>query len=168
MSTPQLKARVSGPRPASIDEFFAFSRRRAPGPPDYRYDELIDARPLRAGEMLRVLAIIRGDRYRENDPESAEERCAAAYVAAKLGLAEALPVLRKAAASGIPDPVVEYAIIFALECIVGMEKAGAIPGRGSQLLSLLRMRESNEPAERRFADIVLDKAAIRYGTLASW
>ncbi len=168
MAIMQRKGAPSTGKPASLDDFFQMAKRRAPGPLDYQCDEIIDGRRLHAGEMLRLCAIIRGDSYCENDNDSAETRCAAAYVAAKLGLADAVPVLRKALDKGVPDPIVEFALVFALNGITLMQTEGTLPEPDTQLMALLRMRESLEASERRFADIVLERAAIRYGTIASW
>jgi hypothetical protein len=164
------KQRAASPdgRPVSIDEFFAFSRKRAPEFLEYRYIEEIDRRPLRPGEMLRLMALIRGDGYRGQDMDSVEARCAAAFVAARVGLDEAVPVLREALSHDIPEPLVKYALMYAHECLSGMIERGTVPDRDLQLKNLLRMRDSAIPAERRFADIVLEKAAIMYGTVTSW
>ena len=49
-----------------------------------------------------------------------------------------------------------------------MVARGTVPEKEQQLKRLLRMRDSVVPIERRFADIVLEKADVRYGTVTSW
>jgi hypothetical protein len=168
MSNVHQKAKPAEGRPVSVDEFFAFARKRAPGYLEYRYIEEIDRRPLRPGEMMRLTALIRGDSYREQDMQSVEARCAAAYVAAKIGLDEAIPVLKQALSRDIPEPLVKYALRYALDCLDGMVERGTVPDKELQVKNLLDMRDSAIPAERRFADIILEKALIRYGTITSW
>jgi len=168
MSIQRRKEAPANGKPMNIDEFFRFARDRAPRQLGYHYDEIIDGRALRPGEMMRVISLIRGDGFRGQDMESVEARCAAAFVAARIGLDGAIPALRGALAKGIPDPVVKDALAYALGCLSGMVARGTIPGKGHQLKKLLEMRDSVIPAERRLADIVIEKAAIRYGTVSSW
>jgi hypothetical protein len=168
MSNIHQKAKPADGRPATLDEFLNFARKGAPRALGYHYDEIIDGRPLRPGEMMRIVSMIRGDGYRENDMESVEARCAAALVAARIGLDEAIPSLRGALSKEIPDPLVKGALAYALGCLCGMVARGTVPCKGHQIKKLLEMRDSAIPAERRLADIVIEKAAIRYGTVSSW
>jgi hypothetical protein len=168
MSNVHQKAKPADGRPVSLDEFFDFSRKRAPGFLGYAVIGEIDRRPLRPGEMMRITALIRGDNYREQDMDSVEARCAAALVAARVGLDEVLPVLRDALSREIPEPLVKCSLAYAHECLSGMAARGTVPDKDLQLIHLLRMRDSVIPIERRFADIVLEKADVKYGTITSW
>ncbi len=168
MSIQKPQTRQANGRPVSLDEFFDFSRKRAPGFLGYQPIEEIDRRPLRPGEMMRITALIRGDGYREQDMDSVEARCAAALVVARVGLEEALPALRDALSRDITEPLVRCTLTYALECLSGMVARGTVPEKELQLKRLLRMRDSVIPIERRFADIVLEKADVKYGTVTSW
>lgn len=168
MSIQRRKEASASRRPMNIDEFFRFARDRAPRHLGYQYDEIIDGRPLRPGEMMRIISLIRGDGFRGQDMESVEARCAAAFVAARIGLDEAVPALRMALAKEIPDPLIKDALTYSLGCLSGMVARGTIPGKGHQLKKLLEMRDSGILAERRLADIVIEKAGIRYDTVSSW
>lgn len=168
MTIQRRKGAPANGKPMNIDEFFRFARDRAPRQLGYHYDEIIDGRALRPGEMMRIIALIRGDSFREQEMESVEARCAAAFVAARIGLDDAIPALRNALSKDTLEPLVKYALVYALECLSGMVARGTIPGRGHQLKKLLEMRDSVIPAERRLADIVLEKADVKYGTVTSW
>jgi hypothetical protein len=150
-----------------MQDVFGLPRSRAPASPlEYRYHEVVDARPLRPGEKVRLFALIRGSGINRKDEH--EERCAAAYVAAGIGLVDALPVLKEELEKGIYSRHVEFTFRFAVGCLEAMQENGEVPSQGQQLINLLRMRDSDEPAERRYADIVLRKADIKYGTVTSW
>lgn len=168
MSTQRDTARQAAPIPRTLAEFFTSSITRAPRFLEYKPIEHVDDRALRAGEMMRITAMLRGDAYRENDPESQETRCAAAYVAAKIGLMDAIPVIAEAISRGVADPVVKSALMHAHFVLSGMEERDSAPKKDDQLVNLLKMRNSAVVVERRFAEIVLEKAAIQYGTLTSW
>ncbi len=56
----------------------------------------------------------------------------------------------------------------ALECRAAWSQRGRSRKKELQLKRLLRMRDSVIPIERRFADIVLEKADVKYWTVTSW
>jgi hypothetical protein len=161
------RVRKRAPQVACIEGVFRMSRRNAPGLLEYRYDEIIDGRPLRPGELEGVLALLGGSGEPEGRSKD-EARCAAAYVAMGLGLTKAVPAMKKALEGRIASPHVRHAFEFAVRCLETMQENGALPQEGEQLITLLRMRNSAEPAERRFAELVLEKADIKYGTVTGW
>ncbi|MFH0884235.1 MAG: hypothetical protein V1861_00825 [Candidatus Micrarchaeota archaeon] len=168
MSKIQHKAGPADGRPVSVDDFFAFAKKRAPGLLECQHDMIVAHRALRPGEIMRIVSLIRGDGYREQEMDSVEARCAAAYVAARIGLVDAIPVLRRAIDGDCEEPIVKNALIFALECLEMMRRSGTVPEKGRQIINLLKMRDSVIPVERRFADIVIEKADVKYGTVSSW
>lgn len=136
-----------------------FSRRRVP-PLDYRYDELVDGRALRPGEKELVLDMLRGG--------DAEGRCAAAYICLRLGIAEAKAVMRGALAAGVESEHVKCSFEFCSMCLAMAEEHGTGPKPAEQLMILLKLRNSGDNVEMRFAKLVLERADIKYGTLTSW
>ncbi len=138
--------------------------RREPPRFDYEIIEEIDRRPLRPGEKERVIALIRGD-----GPEADEQtRCAAAFVAIKLGILDALPAMRDSLERGTSSEHVRGSFEFASMCLEIMKRNGQAPPESDQLLILLRMCGSGETVERMYGQLVVERAEIKYGTLVSW
>lgn len=162
------RAKAIAPEVKDLEGLFRPSKGKAPGPLGYEPHELIDGRPLRPGERERLLSMLQNKSALQWDQGQNEERCAAAYVCACLGIREAIPIIRRMKAESPESPHVAFAFEFASACFMIMEMHGSFPERGGQLMRLLEMRESANPAERRFAQIVLEKAGIKYGTITSW
>lgn len=159
----------AGPKEVrSLRALFRPSERKAPDLLDYQRHEMIDGRPLRPGEKERLLSLLQGESDLQWDQEQNEARCAAAYACVKLGIKEALPIIQKMIADPIESPHVLFAFEFAVACFRIMEEHDIYPERGRELMSLLEMRDSEDLGERRFAQLVLEKADIKYGTFTSW
>ncbi|MBU0532964.1 hypothetical protein KKB44_05725 [Candidatus Micrarchaeota archaeon] len=146
-------------RAGDIGDVLKLAAARAPEPLGYKYDQMIDGRELHYGEKARLLTLLRLSK-----PEENETRCAVAYIAAGIGLTEALPILKKELERELP-PYVNCAFEFA---VYYLENMGDKFDKRRQLEILLRMCESEEAGERRFAHLVITRANIKYGTVTSW
>ena len=91
-----------------------------------------------------------------------ETRCAAAQVILRLGIVETIPMMSEMRAAA--HPIVRSAFDLAMRFMRRMKSHSEIPLPEEQLGILMVMRNSNEPKERHYADIVLNKANIMYGT----
>jgi hypothetical protein len=117
--------------------------------------EMYDSRPLLLKERKSLLALLQPG----HDDET---RCAAAHVILRLGIEEAGPLMKGLRAQA--PPIVQSAFDLAIRFMKRMETRSEIPHPGEQLGVLMVMRNSDKSAERHYADIVLQKADIKYGT----
>ena len=145
--------------PRNVGEAFARLRPRPPKPFGYEVHELIDGRALRCGEKERIMEML-GER-------SVLRRCAAAYVIGRLGIQEAMPDLIQAMKK-TRSPTVRCMLEFAIASIDIKREFDCFPERKDELLMLMDMRKSEKPEEAKFADVVIRRADIRYGTVTSW
>ena len=157
------KRRQAVKKVETLEEFFRISGRKKPAPFAYgREDAVSLTRALYPEEERRLLGLIIGNDERWRASEKDETRCAAAYVAAHLGLVAAKPIMEAALASGVDSPHVEYAFGLAVSRLALMEELKTRPEDVGQLSSLLEMRVCGRPAEQRFADLIIRKAGIKY------
>ncbi len=117
--------------------------------------DLYHSRPLRSKEKDALLGLLQP----EHDDET---RCAAAQVILRLGIEEAVPAMKdmRAAAPLIVQSVFDLAMRF----MTRMKSRSDIPLPEEQLGVLMMMRNSEKSIDRHYADIVLQKARIMYGT----
>lgn len=134
---------------------------RVPASLGYRLDEAVDRRPLSYGEKEALVGLLR-----DGEPRT---RYAAAYVAMKLGITEALPVMEEAVDKRREnnESVLEM-FKTAISQLGQMGRSGSLPAPEAQVMTLLRMREGNDGPERVLADIVIQKADIKYGMITSY
>jgi len=142
-----------------VAEVFRSLKPKAAKPFEYEASELIDGRALRPGEKERVIGMLK--------QRSVLSRCAAAYVIGRLGLEEAMPALI-GAMRRTGSQTVRCMMEFAIASIDIKREFDCFPEREDELMDLMRMRLSRSPEESRFADIVIRKADIKYGTITSW
>jgi hypothetical protein len=149
----------NGAVPRNVGEAFARLKPKAAKPFDYESHELIDERALRPGEKERLIGMLR-----EKDML---QRCAAAYVIGRLGIEEAMPELIRAMKK-TRSPTFRCMLEFAVASIDIKREYDIFPDRDEELMSLLAMRSSQKPEEAKFAQVVIEGAQIRYGTVTSW
>jgi hypothetical protein len=164
----QLRQKAARLQVDSLKHVFRYAERKAPGLHDYEMHEMIDGRPLRLGEREKVLELLENKSGMQWDNKQNETRVAAAYVCVRLGLNEAGKIMRAELERGIESPHVRFMFEFALKSFEVAEEFGTSIPAGRQLVRLLEMRNSQLPGERRLAEIVLEKADIKFGTLVSW
>jgi len=160
MTKKMRERRISG----SVQDILVRFAKKAPALDcqPFKAEDIENQRPLASGEKERLFRLLSV----EHDEET---RCAAAYVIGKLGLTrEAGSLVNAAYLTCEEGSDFRFMLSFAAHCIAVMEDMGTTPPRGDQLPLLLEMRESVHGGERRFAEIVLDKADIKSGTLTSW
>lgn len=134
---------------------------RVPASLGYRFDEAIDRRQLRCGEKEALVTLLT-----DAEPQT---RYAAAYVAMKLGITEAVPVMDEALEKRHEaNESVRELFRCAISQLRQMERSKTLPAPETQLMMLLQMREGNDSPERVLADIVIRKADIKYGMVASF
>jgi hypothetical protein len=155
----RLQLEQKSQRPTSVKDAFSRLKPKAAKPFDYEVDELIDGRALRPGETERIVAML--------SYKSVHARCAAAYIIARLGIGEALPELRKGLKK-TKSSTVSYMFELALSCLQIQEQCNCRPEKSVQLLTLMKLRTSGNEEEAKFADIVLKRADIKYGTITSY
>ena len=116
-----------------------------------------DARPLRPGEKERLVGLLSG-----GEPET---RYAAAYVVMALGIMEAVPLMAEALEKRREEnDSVREIFKSAIRILEQMKKSGKLPKPEGQLMKLLQMREGSDEQERLFAQIIIERADIKYGT----
>ena len=134
---------------------------------DGGFDRMLDGRSLRAGEKERLFDLLRSQDF-ESRLEEAEVKCAIAVVAFRLGILEVTEILREELEKGDNLPIANDCFRLVLEKLEAMQAYDSVPKRSRQLEILVGMYESEYQAERRAAEIVLEKADIKIGGLCSW
>ncbi|MEW6748091.1 MAG: hypothetical protein AB1295_00075 [Candidatus Micrarchaeota archaeon] len=147
--------------PKNIQDVFANLVKRAPEMAGLGQD-FVDGRPLSAQEKWKLFDLL-GANHDE------ETRCAAAFVIGKLGLTqEASEPIKAAFLTCKTDSNLRFMLLFAESCSIVMHDLGTAPPHGDQLEMLIEMRGSPFEGERRFAEIVLQKAGISWDGGRSW
>jgi hypothetical protein len=164
----QLRKRAEPPAVNSLRQILRYASRKAPELHDYQMHELIDGRALRLGEKEKVLDLLKNKSGMQWDNEQNEIHVAAAYVCIRLRLDEALDIIKAELEKGIESPHVRFMFELAVKSfeITGEFEYAMKPKY--QLIRLLEMRNSKDPGERKLAEIIIDKAEIKYGTVVSW
>jgi hypothetical protein len=119
--------------------------------------DLFHSRQLSDKERSRLLAMLGPD-------HKAPERCAAAYITAKLGIAEAGKAMERMLREGKVQFCLRERFSLSIAALSEMEKHGELPHPEEHLSILMRARNSDDHLERAYADRVLHCADIKYGT----
>ncbi len=119
--------------------------------------DLFSSRELQPRERKALLSMLEPDR-------PINDRCAAAFLSAKLGMKEAGLAMERMIREGQAKNCLKERFILSIGALSEMERHGELPHPEEHLAILMRARNSDEPRERAFADLVLHSADIKFGT----